>query len=140
MPDVLSPSILTSTKAALGLAEDYTVFDPDVILHINSTLSELNQLGVGPELGFMIMDKTATWDEVLGNELRYNDVKSWVWLKVKMLFDPPSTGYLVTHYEKLLEEYAWRINRAREDIVYPSTGTLPDPDGDSDYILDGGNA
>lgn len=118
-------SILVETKAALGLAADYTPFDPEIIMHINSVLSDLNQLGIGPEAGFEITDDSQTWTDFLADELRLNNVKSYVQLSVKMKFDPPSVGYVLTAMEKQLEKAEWRINVAREEITYPPVVEVP---------------
>jgi len=107
-------SILTSTKKALGLDEEYTAFDPDIIMHINSVLSTLNQLGIGPDLGFMIEDKEALWDTFLGSDPRLNNIKSYVYLRVRMLFDPPQTGFHTTAMQDQIKELEWRINVQRE--------------------------
>lgn len=131
----MSNSILTSTKKTLNLAEDYEAFDPDVILHINSVFSTLNQLGVGPDVGFMIEDKVPTWDAFLGSDPRLNHVKTYVYLRVRLLFDPPQTGYLVEAIKEQIKELEWRLNVQREDTEWVN----PDPaviTGDS--ILDGG--
>lgn len=131
----MSNSILTSTKKTLNLAEDYEAFDPDVILHINSVFSTLNQLGVGPDVGFMIEDKAPTWDAFLGSDPRLNHVKTYVYLRVRLLFDPPQTGYLVEAIKEQIKELEWRLNVQREDTEWVN----PDPaviTGDS--ILDGG--
>lgn len=111
----MDDSILTSTKKALGLDEDYTAFDPDIIMHINSVFSTLNQLGIGPALGFMIEDKEALWATFLGSDPRLNNVKTYMYLRVRMLFDPPQTGYGTTAMEKQIQELEWRINVQRED-------------------------
>jgi hypothetical protein len=111
----VNDSILTSTKQALGLAEDYTAFDPDVIMHINSVFSTLNQLGIGPDLGFMIEDKEALWATFLGSDPRLNNVKTYVYLRVRMLFDPPQTGFHTTAMQEQIKELEWRINVQRED-------------------------
>lgn len=128
-------SILDSVKKVLGLDASYTAFDTDVIMHINSALSNLTQIGLGPEQGFMIMDATSTWAQFLGNDLRLNPARSLVFLRVKMLFDPPQTSYLVTAMEKQIQELEWRLSVQRE-----STGwTNPNPIvvvGDN--IFDGG--
>jgi hypothetical protein len=110
----VNDSILTSTKQALGLAEDYTAFDPDIIMHINSVFSTLNQLGIGPTLGFMIEDKEALWDTFLGSDPRLNNIKTYVYLRVRMLFDPPQTGYHTTAMQDQIKELEWRINVQRE--------------------------
>lgn len=114
----MSNSILTSTKKALNLAEDYTAFDPDIILHINSVFSTLNQLGVGPANGFMIEDKEATWDAFLGDDPRLNHVKTYVYLRVRMLFDPPQTGFHTTAMQEQIKELEWRLNVQREDTEW----------------------
>ena len=116
-------SILTSTKKVLGIAEDYTVFDEDIIMHINTAFSTLTQLGVGPVDGFMIMDATAEWDEFIVDDIQYNAVKSYVFLKVAMLFDPPQTSYLIAAKEKQIEELEWRLNVHREETGWVD----PDP-------------
>jgi hypothetical protein len=91
----LSESILVSIKHAVGIPDDYDVFDPDVIMHINTAFATLNQLGIGPAQGFRIEDESATWDSVLNGDDRFNDAKSYVFLRVRMLFDPPSTSFLL---------------------------------------------
>jgi hypothetical protein len=110
----METSILNSTKKVLGIAEDYLVFDLDIITHINAAFSVLNQLGVGQEEGFYIEDSLATWDLFLVPPEQLNLVKTYVILKVRMLFDPPATGFLVTAMENQLKEYEWRLNVFRE--------------------------
>ena len=85
-------SILTSIKKLLGIEEDYVHFDADIIMHINSVLSILTQLGVGPSEGYSIKDANATWDEFITNPAKLELVKSYVYLKVKLMFDPPSSS------------------------------------------------
>lgn len=116
-------SILISTKKKLGLASDYDVFDVDIIDHINSAFSDLTQLGVGPAIGFMIEDDAATWDDFFGTDFQYNSVKTYVYLKVRMLFDPPPTSYLIAAMEKQIGEIAWRLNTHREETAWVD----PDP-------------
>jgi hypothetical protein len=130
-------SILTSVKKTLNLDEDYTFFDPELILHINSVFSTLTQLGLGPTIGFSIEDKTAVWDDFLDGDPRYSFVKSYMYLKVRLLFDPPTTGYVMDAYQKQIQEYEWRINVVREgDAWIPGTPSpLP---GEGELILDGG--
>jgi hypothetical protein len=108
-------SILSSTKKTLNLAEDYEAFDQDVIMHINSVFSTLNQLGVGPFDGFEIEDKLSNWEAFLQGDPRLNDIKTYVYLRVRMLFDPPTTGYHVTAMQDQIKELEWRINVRRED-------------------------
>jgi len=122
----MEQSILISTKKILGIDKDYTVFDLDIITHINTAFSTLTQLGVGPANGFMIEDDTAVWSDFIpdypagaappsGDDLQYNSVKTYVFLKVRQLFDPPSTSYLITAVEKQIQELEWRLNVHREE-------------------------
>lgn len=120
----MEQSILKGTKKILGLGEDYTAFDHDVITHINSAFSTLNQLGIGPSEGFMIEDATATWFIFLGPDPRLNSVRTYVYLKVRMLFDPPNTSYLVNAFNEQINEIEWRLNVKREDEEW----TDPDPE------------
>lgn len=110
----MTDSILTSVKKVLGIDDEYTAFDVDILMHINSTFSTLNQLGLGPEGGFMIEDKLATWDAFLGDDLRLNSVKTYVYLKARLVFDPPSTSYLINSLEAQARELEWRLNVVRE--------------------------
>lgn len=132
----MSDSILTSIKKNLGLDEAYTVFDPDILIYINSAFSTLTQLGVGPAEGFMIEDKTATWDTFLGADPRLNAVKTYIQLRVRMLFDPPQTSYLVDAMQKQIQEHEWRLNVHMEETIW----TDPDPDelSEEGAVLDGG--
>lgn len=121
----MEQSILTSTKKILGITEDYTVFDLDIITHINTAFSTLAQLGVGPADGFMIDDATYMWEDFLGEvpDFQNNSVKSYVFLKVRQLFDPPQTSYLITAVEKQIQELEWRLNVHREETSWVD----PDP-------------
>jgi hypothetical protein len=121
-------SILTSTKKVLGIDADYTAFDEDILLHINSVFSTLNQLGIGPADGFAIEDATPTWDAFLDGDLKKNSVKSYMYLKVRMLFDPPSTSYLITAMEKQAQELEWRLNVVREDTEWVDPDPDPEPE------------
>lgn len=109
-PVPISDSILNSTKKALQLDPDYDVFDFDVMMHINSVFSTLAQLGVGPAEGFQITGDSDVWDTFLGANPLLNQVKTYVFLRVRMLFDPPQTGFLMTSYEKQIEQIEWRLN------------------------------
>lgn len=119
----METSILKSVKKTLGLAPDYTPFDEDIIMHINSVFADLNQLGLGPEVGFEIQDDTATWDEYLQNELRYASVKSYMNVCLRLLFDPPDNGYTTVSMEKMKDRMEWRMNIAREEIEHPPVTT-----------------
>ena len=124
----MSNSILTSTKKILGIDDDYTAFDLDIITHINSAFVTLTQLGIGPTNGFMIEDATTTWDAFLGSDIRLNSVKSYVYMRVRLLFDPPTTSYLITALNEQLKELEWRLNVGREETewVDPTPTTIID--------------
>ena len=125
-------SILNSTKRILGLAETYTPFDVDVITHINAAFSTLNQLGVGQVNGFFIEDETATWDDFDVPDNQLNMVKSYIYLKTRSLFDPPTTSFLIQSTQQQLAEFEWRLNLFREDAL----AGVPTPP--QQIILDGG--
>ena len=103
-------SILTSIKKLLGISEDVDNFDTDIIIHINSVLMILNQLGVGPAEGFSISDKTEKWIDFIPNDSSIEAVKSYVYLKVRLMFDPPTSAAAIESINKLISEYEWRIN------------------------------
>ncbi len=119
----METSILNSTKKILGIADDYTVFDTDIITHINTAFSTLTQLGVGPAEGFMIQDETTDWTDYIADDLQYNSVKTYVYLRVRQLFDPPTTSYLLAAFDQQLKELEWRLNVHREEDGW----TDPDP-------------
>ena len=110
----MEESILKSTKKILGLADDYTPFDLDVMTHINAAFSILNQLGVGPIDGFFIEDEQALWTDFLVPPNQLHLVKTYIYLKVRSLFDPPSTSYLIEATNNQIKEYEWRLNVFRE--------------------------
>lgn len=115
-------SILTSIKKMLGIADDYTHFDTDLIIHINSVLSILSQLGVGPSKGFSIEDKFASWSDFIPEGMNLESVKSYVYLKVRLLFDPPASSAVIESTNKLLSELEWRINIEAESAVNNGEG------------------
>lgn len=122
----MSDSILTSVKKVLGVGADYNVFDTDIIIHTNSAFATLNQLGIGPESGFAIEDDSATWGDFLGEDKNLNPVKTYVYLRVRMLFDPPGTAYLNTAIKDQVKELEWRLNSYRETQPYDTTLTVYD--------------
>lgn len=109
-------SILTSIKKLLGIEEDYEHFDADIIMHINSIFSILNQLGVGPPEGFRIKDKTAVWNDFIPDSLTLEFVKSYMHIRVKLLFDPPSSSAVIDANNKVADELTWRIMEAAEHM------------------------
>ena len=107
-------SILTSVKKLLGIEEDYTHFDADIIMHINTVFMILNQLGVGPEEGFSITDKTSVWDDYIADLQNFEAVKSYMFLKVKMLFDPPTGSAVTESYNRTISELECRLSMAAD--------------------------
>lgn len=101
-------SVLNSIKKLLGIQESYTIFDADLIMHINSTFAMLNQIGIGPKEGFMIEDSYTTWDEYI-TQANESMVKSYIYLKVRLLFDPPSNNSLTESINRQLSELEWRL-------------------------------
>lgn len=109
-------SILTSIKKLLGIAEEYDHFDSDLIFHINSVFSTLTQLGVGPSEGFLISDKYDVWSDFIPDDnKKIEAVKSYMYLKVKMLFDPPPNSAVIESTKEIIKEMEWRLNVASEN-------------------------
>lgn len=106
----MSDSILTTTKKALGITEEYTHFDPDLIMYINSAFSVMTQLGVGPLNGFTITGSDEKWSDYAISDIELGFAKSYVPMKVKMMFDPPTTAALIDANNKMISEYEWRLN------------------------------
>lgn len=102
-------SILTSIKKLLGIEEDYDHFDPDIIMHINSVFMILTQLGVGPSEGFSIEDDAAVWTDFVSSLQNLEAVKSYVYLKVKLLFDPPASSAVMESINRQISELEWRL-------------------------------
>lgn len=102
-------SILDSTKKILSIHPNDTAFDDDLLMHINSVFSTLQQLGVGPDEGFMIEDKTTEWDAYSSNITILNLVKIYMFLKIKIIFDPPASSFALNALEKQAEEIGWRL-------------------------------
>lgn len=123
-------SILDSVKKVLGIDKDYDAFDVDILMHINSVFSVLNQLGVGPEDGFAIEDASPTWDDFLEGDSRLNNIKSYVYMRVRMMFDPPTTGFLISSMKEQFQEMEWRISVRREsdEYVAPTPVVVVEPE------------
>ena len=107
-------SILTSIKKLLGIPEDYEHYDADIIMHINSVFMILNQLGVGPSNGFSITDKTAVWGNFISDNDNLEAVKSYVYMKVRLLFDPPLSSAVMECMNRMISELEWRLNSEAE--------------------------
>jgi hypothetical protein len=108
-------SILTSVKKMLGITEEYTHFDADIIMHINSVFADLAQMDVGPSSGFTIWDSSAIWDDFILDSMLLQSVKSYMYLRVKILFDANSMGSsTLAAYERQISQWEWRLNVAAE--------------------------
>lgn len=104
-------SILLSVKQLLGLAPEYTPFDQQLIIHINSALMTLTQLGVGPSGGFNIEDSSDTWEDFLGNDLsKLSGVKSYVYFRVLLMWDQTLSSSAMDSIRNQISEYEWRLN------------------------------
>jgi hypothetical protein len=106
-------SILLSVKKLLGIDPSFIQFDPEIIMHINSAFSTLLQLGIGPIDGFSIEDDTSEWASFIGDRKDINNVKSYIYLKVRLIFDPPQNGYLVDAIKAQIAEAEWRLCSAK---------------------------
>jgi len=102
-------SILDTIKQALGVENEYTGFDVNILLDINSALGNLNQLGVGPSEGFVVTDQKQTWVDFLGSSIKLEAVKSYILHKVRLSFDPPSNSFLIDAIQKQIDELGWRL-------------------------------
>lgn len=101
-------SILNDIKKLLGVPEDYDHFDTDIIIHINSIFMVLNQLGVGPSKPFTIKDSTSVWGDFLSEDDNLESVKSYIYMRVRLLFDPPESSGLIDSMNKMISEFEWR--------------------------------
>lgn len=109
-PQYKPESILDSVKKVIGLGFDYTAFDADIVLHINSTFATLHQLKVGPDTPYFITDRENLWTEFIEDKTGIDSVKTYVYAKVKLLFDPPPTSYGIASFERICSEFEWRLN------------------------------
>lgn len=110
-------SILTSIKKMLGIMEDYKHFDTDLIMHINSVFSVLTQLGVGPAEGFSIKDETSVWSDFIPEKHNLESVKSYIYLRVRILFDPPMSSAVTESINRTVNELEWRLNAEVDHAV-----------------------
>lgn len=110
----MEESILLSIKKLLGPTSECEVFDLDIIMHINSALSTLTQLGVGPSEGFFIRDAHSLWSDFIQGP-KFEMVKTYVYLKVKLIFDPPSSSAVIESINRQISEFEWRLNVAAEE-------------------------
>ncbi len=126
---VFDDSILTSVKKVLGIPSDYEHFDRDILLHLNTVMSILNQLGVGPEEGFIVEDDSTLWSDLFDGDIDTNKmmyVKSYVCLRVRLLFDPPTSSGAIDAMERQMRELEWRITVTRDPRDDSEEGTVDD--------------
>lgn len=107
-------SILTDIKKMLALPEEVKDFDQDLVIFINAAFSNLQQLGVGPEDGYAISDDADRWDDFITGP-KFNDVKTYIFLNVRILFDPPTVGTVMNAYKAQLDKLEWLLNVKREE-------------------------
>lgn len=122
MAVTVTTSILNATKKLLGIESEYTAFDIDILMHINSTFATLHQLGVGPVNPYEIEGPDNTWDEFILDTPNINSVKTYMYMKVRLAFDPPSTSYAITAMEAQTKEYEWRLEAATNNYTAESGG------------------
>lgn len=114
--DQINDSILATIKKMLGLDDEYTPFDMDIIVHINAAFMTLCQMGVGPKESFEVRNYEQTWDEFLINHVMLGAVKTWVYLQVKMAFDPPTNSFVMDAMKTQSDQILWRLNVQAESI------------------------
>ena len=110
----MEDSILNTIKHMLGLDESYDAFDVDIITMINSVMLNLCQLGIGPTTGFVLTDDSQTWSELIGTDKNLLAVQTYVYLKTRLLFDPPSSSFVADSMTKQIAELEWRLNVQNE--------------------------
>lgn len=106
----MEESIFESIKSLLGPDASYDVFDQDILIHINTAIAVLTQLGVGPSTGFIVTGPDETWSDFIGDLKTLQMVKSYIYMKVKMAFDPPANSSVLNAYQEACKEYEWRLN------------------------------
>lgn len=108
-------NILASVKKIIGVAPNHNTFDDDLMLHINTIFTVLTQLGIGPSDGFILSDKNQTWSEFISPEFKeFNSVKTYMGLRVKLLFDPPLSSVVTDAVNRSISELEWRLIVAAE--------------------------
>lgn len=108
----MEDSILTSIKLMLGIGEDYTQFDQELVMFINAAINKLLQIGVGPDEGFQITGVDEKWNELLEDYQNLELAKEYIYLDVRMIFDPPSNAFVMSAFKEHQEEAAWRLSVA----------------------------
>lgn len=106
----MNESILTSIKSLLGIGEDYDAFDTEIIMHINSALSVLSQLGVNDANGYIVTSADNKWSDIIKEGRNLEMVKTLIYFKVKKAFDPPQNGTVMSALDAQISELEWRVN------------------------------
>lgn len=114
----INRSILNTIKKLLGVDRSYKIFDMDIIVGINSALSTLYQLGIITEPDFVVMDERPKWSDIIkeGYQNRFSFIQQYVYLKVRIIFDPPTSSFVLDAYQKQISELEWRLNVEIETI------------------------
>ena len=115
----VNSSILLSVKKMLGPSADYDIFDPELIIYINSVFGTLHQLGVGPEEKFVITGDSELWSDFTTEGEEIEEVKSYMYLRVRLLFDPPSSSFVLSSFKEQMKELEWRLQCKAEEITDP---------------------
>lgn len=115
----VNSSILLSVKKMLGPSADYDVFDPELIIYINSVFGTLHQLGVGPEEKFVITGDSELWSDFTTEGEEIEEIKSYMYLRVRLLFDPPSSSFVLSSFKEQIKELEWRLQCKAEEIIDP---------------------
>ena len=110
----MEENILDSIKKLLGIPEDYTAFDQDIMIHVNSVFMILYELGVGPSNGYSLKDGTEKWGDFISDDENLEGIKTYVYMKVKTIFDPPLNSAVLASMKELISEFEWRINNEAE--------------------------
>lgn len=119
----MEQSILITIKKMLGITADYTAFDTDIIVFINSAMMTLQQLGVGPLNGFTVTGSDDSWSDFIPADVMLEGVKNYIYLSVKTMFDPPANSFVMEAMKQKMEELEWRLRDQAE--LFPGDGSRP---------------
>ena len=128
---ILTDSILDSIKKLIGPGVEHNFFDSDLIMHINSAFMILNQVGVGPTIPFKIYDNTATWQDFIPDRDNYQSIIDYVYLRCKLIFDPPSSSFVLSALKEQQQELEWRLNIMAETPTW-NINTETEPESETE--------
>ena len=128
---ILTDSILDSIKKLIGPGVEHNFFDSDLIMHINSAFMILNQVGVGPIIPFKIYDNTATWQDFISDRDNYQSIIDYVYLRCKLIFDPPSSSFVLSALKEQQQELEWRLNIMAETPTW-NINTETEPESETE--------